>query len=173
MREKTRNSGRIRKIESKMLKNFKICFGILFILLIVCCNTNEIFDKTYSFSSDNWNHDQVVDFEFTVSDTARPYDLYLQLRNSGVYSYSNIWLFVETLAPNGNLLRDTLEITLADNTGRWLGKGIGNLNEMQVPYKQNVYFINRGIFKVSIQHAMRDSTLNGIMDIGFRLQYHK
>ena len=79
---------------------------------------------------------------------------------------------MNTYAPNGSVLTDTLEIILADETGRWMGKGIGNVNEMQVPYKQNVFFINRGIFKVSIQHAMRDSTLSGILDIGFRLQYH-
>ena len=156
-----------------MLRCFRILTGILLVVLLSRCNMNEIYDKTHSFSSDKWDHDEVIDFEFTVPDTAKPYDLYLQLRNSGEYSYSNVWLFVETIAPNGNTLRDTLEIMLADETGRWFGKGIGNMNEMQIAYKQNVYFINRGIFRISIQHAMRDSTLMGIMDMGFRLQYHK
>jgi len=149
-----------------MLRHTGIIFGIGIFILTIGCQKNELYDQTISFPDDTWNYDQIVDFSL-------PYDLFLQLRNSGIYSYNNIWLFVETLAPNGNLLRDTLEIKLADETGRWLGKGIGNVNEMQVPYKQDAFFLNRGIFKVSIQHAMRDSALVGVMDLGFRLQYHK
>lgn len=145
---------------------------IIMLLLFGSCNINEIFDDTHSFSDDTWNFAEIIEFEFAVPDTARPYNLYLQLRNTEEYSYSNIWLFLETHAPNGNVLKDTLEIMLADNSGNWLGKGIGSINVMQIPYKQNVYFINRGIFTISIQHAMRDSVLNGIMDIGFRLEYH-
>ncbi len=156
-----------------MLKSFIIISGILYLLLLNSCQRNELYDKTFSFSDDNWSYDQVVNFEFYVPDTSKSYDLFLQLRNSGLYSYSNIWLFVETKAPNGNVLRDTLEIMLVDETGRWLGKGIGNVNEMQVSYKNNAYFLNRGIFNISIQHAMRDSVLMGIMDLGFRLQYHQ
>lgn len=156
-----------------MLKFFTKFSGILCLVLLNCCQTNELYDKTFSFPDDSWSYDDVVDFEFTVPDTTKPYDLYLQLRNSGKYSYRNIWLFIETKAPNGNVLRDTLEIMLADETGRWLGKGIGNVNEMQISYKENAYFLNRGIFNVSVQHAMRDSVLVGIMDFGFRLQYHQ
>lgn len=155
-----------------MLKGLKILFGILLLCFLYCCNTNEVYDSTVSFSSDSWSQEQIIDFEFTVSDTSGSYDLYLQVRNSGAYTYKNIWLFVEIHAPNGSVLKDTLEIILADNAGRWLGKGIGNVHQMQVPYKQNVQFINRGVFKVSIQHAMRDSTITGVMDLGLRLQYH-
>ncbi len=154
-----------------MVKTFRILIGVLLVLM-AGCKINEIFDKTFTFSSDGWKYDKVVEFKFPVPDTSKPYDLYLQIRNTGTYSYSNIWLFVKTFAPNGSVLNDTLEIVLADKTGNWLGKGIGNMNEMQVPYKQNAYFINRGIYSISIQHAMRDTTLEGIMDLGFRLQYH-
>ncbi|MBA7552747.1 Gliding motility lipoprotein GldH [subsurface metagenome] len=137
------------------------------------CHVNELYDQVYTFTHDRWEDDQIIDFEFPVSDTAKAYDLFLQIRNSGSYSFSNVWLFVETYAPNGSSLRDTVEIILTDNAGCWLGKGIGNVNEMQVSFKQNVYFLHRGIYKVTIQHAMRDSTLLGILDIGLRLQYHK
>lgn len=154
-----------------MLKCFKIMAGIL-LLLLESCDTNEIYDEIYTFSSESWNQEQIIDFEFAVPDTARAYDLFIQLRNSGIYSYRNLWLFVDTYAPNGSILTDTMEIILADETGRWLGKGIGDVNEIQAIYKQNVFFINRGVFKISIQHAMRDSTLLGVMDIGFRLQYY-
>jgi gliding motility-associated lipoprotein GldH len=150
--------------------NIFVC--LIIISFLTCCAKNEIYDKTYSFSGDSWKYDEPVDFEFTVPDTSRSYDIYLHIRNSGSYSYSNIWLFLEVSAPNGNVLKDTLEIILADNAGRWLGKGIWNVNEMQVPYKHDVFFINRGIYQLSVQHAMRDSTLEGIMNVGLRMQYH-
>jgi gliding motility-associated lipoprotein GldH len=172
-KQKTIKANIIRIKEAKIVQCLKILFGILIVLNFSSCNTGEIYDKTYTISSDIWVYDEILDFEFTVSDTSRSYDLYLLIRNSGAYHYSNIWLFVKTFAPGGNVLTDTIEIALSDEKGRWFGKGIGDVNEMQVPYKENVYFINRGIYKVSLQHAMRDSMLEGIMDIGFKLQYHQ
>jgi gliding motility-associated lipoprotein GldH len=142
------------------------------ILIVVSCDKNRVYDHVVALSSDGWNSENAIEFDMPVNDARKAYDILIHLRNSGDYQYSNIWLFIETKSPGGNSLRDTFEIKLADDAGRWLGKGIGNVHELLIPYKQNIVFPDRGVYKVAIWQAMRDQTINQILDIGLRLQFH-
>lgn len=136
------------------------------------CDRYKVYDHVIKIPRSGWNADQPVTFDLTVSDTAKKYDLLIHFRNSKSYEFNNVWFFIETVAPNGNMLRDTFEIRLADNSGRWMGKGIGDVNQMHVPYKSNFTFQGRGIYHVKIQQAMREETLENVLDIGLRLQQH-
>lgn len=146
-----------------------------FICIIVVsfgCDKSRLYDHTVSIPSGGWAADKMMEFDMPVNDSKKSYDILLHIRNSGDYKYSNIWLFIETKSPAGNALRDTLEIRLADDKGKWNGKGIGNIHEMLVPYKQNILFPDWGIYHVTISQAMREQALEHIIDIGLRLQFH-
>ena len=145
----------------------------MFVALLVSCSNKQVYEQIHTLPANGWEIDGILHFDMPVTDTTRAYDLLLHLRNKGNYEYSNIWLFIETKSPAGNSLRDTFEIRLTDDSGRWLGKGIGDINEMLVPYKQNVLFPYRGIYAITIQQAMREETLENFLDVGVRLQYHK
>jgi gliding motility-associated lipoprotein GldH len=144
----------------------------LIILIGISCDKNRVYDHIVSLSSKGWTADKGVEFDMPVDDPRRAYDILLHLRNTGDYKYSNIWLFIETKSPGGNSLRDTFEIKLANESGRWIGKGIGNVYEVLVPYKQNILFPNRGIYQVTISQAMREQAIEHLLDVGLRLQYH-
>ena len=64
----------------------KISLGILLLILLKGCSKNEVYDETYSFPSDVWNYDQIIEFDFNIPDTSKAYDIFLQVRNSGLYS---------------------------------------------------------------------------------------
>jgi len=151
-----------------------IFFHCIFAFLIISsCDKEKVFDEIVAIPSDGWAADKVIKFDMPVNDINKTFDILLHFRNSGSYEYSNVWLFIETKSPNGNSLLDTFEIKLSDDSGKWLGKGIGDVNNMFVPYKQNILFPVRGIYQVSVTQAMRDSTLGHVLDFGLRLQYHK
>jgi gliding motility-associated lipoprotein GldH len=143
------------------------------ILFFGTCDKGKVFEEIVSIPSGGWAVNQVIKLDVPVNDISKAYDILLHFRNSSSYEYSNIWMFIETKSPKGNSLRDTFEIKLADETGKWFGEGIGDVNNMLVPYKQNILFPVRGIYQVSIVQAMRDSTLKHVLDFGLRLQYHK
>lgn len=140
------------------------------IIMAVACSDSRIYDKIISFDEDVWSADAIEQFEVAVNDTTLAYDILVHIRNSGDYQYSNLWMFVETKAPGGAVMRDTVEYILADEAGVWLGKGISSVKSMMVPYKLNVRFPYRGIYTFAFQQGMRDEELVGIKNIGLRIQ---
>jgi gliding motility-associated lipoprotein GldH len=147
--------------------------SLLVLLILISCSNSSVFDRVVTIPSDGWQAKNCLLFDFPISDTTLRYDVFFHVRNKQNYTYSNLWLFVDIKAPNGFIKRDTFEIMLADATGRWYGKGIGNINSMLVPYKTEFSFPLRGLYEISIQHAMYDETLENLMDVGIRIQPHQ
>ncbi len=151
----------------------KVKFLLPLSVILICCAGEPVFDRVESIPSEGWGIDNIISFEFPISDTNQLYDILIHTRNLQNYSYSNIWLFIDITAPNSFTKRDTFEIMLADDAGRWYGKGIGNINTMLVPYKEGAKFSISGVYKMTLQHAMRDEVLENIMDVGIRIQKHQ
>ncbi|MBN1599723.1 MAG: gliding motility lipoprotein GldH [Bacteroidales bacterium] len=156
-----------------MVKSVNISFYLLIFAVVFSCDKYGVFEKVVEVQNSEWEADTKYDFNFTISDTTLSYDLLIHFRNSKHYMYSNVWLFIQTTSPSGTVQRDTLEIILANQAGRWMGQGIGDVNAILVPYKVNVLFPIRGIYNISLQHAMREEKLEHVLDIGLRVQYHK
>ena len=156
-----------------MIKKQNIFFLAFLSIVIHGCSQNRLFDEVQKIPHTGWAASDSKKFTVSVSDTSQAYDIFLHIRNSTSYNYSNLWLFVKTSAPNGDHITDTLEFFLADPSGHWLGKGLGSINSMLIPYKQNIRFPFRGIYTFEFQQAMRKEVLSGIMDIGLRVQPHQ
>jgi gliding motility-associated lipoprotein GldH len=146
--------------------------SITLVVFLFSCRQNQVFDQVVTLPSEGWSAENVLLFNVSIEDTAQVYDVFLHVRNAKNYGYSNLWLFIETTAPNGNSLRDTVEIRLADIDGRWLGTGIGNVNTLLVPYITQVSFKFRGIYTFAITQGMRDEVLEGVLNMGLRIDYH-
>ena len=109
-------------------------------------------------------------FSFEVSDTTRYHNLYFNIRNDRSYGFSNLWLFVSIIPPMGEEITDTIQVILANPAGKWLGKGFSGLYTSQVPYRTHVYFPVAGAYTIQIQHGMRPEVLDGITEIGIRVE---
>jgi len=94
------------------------------------------------------------------------YDFYINIRHSEAYAYRNIYFFVNTVFPNGNISRDTIECMLADIRGKWYGNGYGNIKENKILIRRNLQFQNAGLYKIVFIQAMREDELQGMSDIG-------
>ena len=106
-----------------------------------------------------------MEFPFKVVHTEPAYSMIIYVRHTERYPYQNMWLFVD----NGPR-RDTIEFYLADDRGQWLGDHHNGFIEMPVLLEENYHFPDTGNCTVLIQHAMRDSLLRGITDIGLEIQ---
>lgn len=116
-----------------------------------------------------WHQDDLIHFEVELADSVSLHELYLLVRNSTDYPYSNLYLFLDIEFPDKRLLRDTLECILVQRDGQWTGKGFGKIRSNQFLFRDNVWFPNDGTYHFRIQHGMREDTLIGITDIGIRL----
>lgn len=90
-----------------------------------------------------------------------PTDIAIALRHSNGYAYSNLWVELTYFKPEAYApTRDTFNIVLADDLGRWQGTGIG------VDF-QLVDTVMRGAVTdaarpITLRHIMRTDSLPGI-----------
>ncbi|WP_299112122.1 gliding motility lipoprotein GldH [uncultured Winogradskyella sp.] len=157
--------------------------GILYIValcsLILGCDSKAVFD-VYKSLPNQWHKDSVASFNFKAPDTTNNYNLYVNLRNTNDYKFSNLYLIVELNYPNGKIIKDTLEYKMAAPNGELLGEGFTDVKENKLwyrGYKTPFKFSENGDYRVNIQHAMRNNgevngvkDLEGITDIGFRVE---
>ena len=143
---------------------------ILITISIVSCDRKRVFEAYHTIGEKGWNKDSLVVFNVALTDTIRTHNLYVNIRNKGTYPYSNLWLFLTIGSPDGKLLTDTVEFSLAEPSGRWKGSGIGDLHDSQILYKSSVFFPHKGKYSFRIKQGMRDNVLQGIRDIGMRIE---
>lgn len=141
----------------------------LLALLALSCNRGTLFSGNHRMEGERWSMYEPADYSCTVDDTASTYDISFSLRTSTEYPYRNIYLFVVTSFPSGTTVTDTVHAILADGQGRWLGKGAGDLREMTIPFKSNVWFPEAGEYSFRVIHGMRDTVLRGVYDFGMNI----
>jgi len=151
-------------------------FGILYLLLLLlvamttACDSNRIFDQNQTLKEGVWKSNERLLFEVDIRDLTARYNLYLQVRNSADYPFSNLYIFITTTYPDGRLSRDTAELTLADYDGRWLGKGMGSLKFNDFLFQKGIRFKQQGTYRLEFEQAMRVNELKGIQDFGLRIE---
>jgi len=153
-----------------MKQVLNISLGVLLILGIISCDRKRVFEAYQTFGEKGWHKDSVVVFNVALTDTTRNHNLYVNIRNKGTYPYSNLWLFLTVGSPDGITRTDTVEFSLAEASGRWKGSGIGDLHDNQILYKSSIYFPHKGEYTFQIKQGMRDKVLDGIRDIGIRIE---
>jgi gliding motility-associated lipoprotein GldH len=120
--------------------------------------------------SEEWNLENIPVFKPEITDTISSNNISFTLRTAASYPFRNIFLFVSTTSPAGKTITDTLQYMLADEKGKWYGKGFGDVHELYLPFKSSVYFPAKGIYSFKIRHGMRIETLKGVYDIGLRIE---
>lgn len=140
------------------------------LLLLVSCNSKVVYTDSQAIPGKTWALMNTPTFRMSVTDTINSNNVYFTIRTGSSYPFRNIYLFVTTTSPNGKVITDTLQYNLADEKGKWYGKGLGDIHELNLPYKSNVFFPVKGIYQFKFQHGMRVENLNGVYDIGVRVE---
>ena len=149
-----------------------IRFSILLIVLIsiVSCDKSVYYDHNETIEKEEWRTDHILKYEIDIKDTMDVFNMFIHVRNQIDYAYCNLFLFVNTTFPNGQMAKDTLECLLADQSGKWYGKGRGNYRDSKILFKPQLRFPLIGIYYIDIQQAMREEPLKGISNIGISLE---
>ena len=145
-----------------------------FFLMILCflaCNNNVLF-KAEKEIANTWHTDSLLTFQFSVSDTNTTFYSEINIRHTTDYSYKNLFVFIHNTNPNGKTVTDTVECVLADKTGKWKGRGVGDILDFTKIYHDSILFETSGEYRIGIEQAMRYGELpkieklNEIMSIG-------
>lgn len=146
--------------------------GIL--LLTAACKPvkMDVYEKNLEVPGHAWSYDHKPDFEVTLQpeDTAYLYNIYVNVRHTDAYPYSNIWVMVGTRFPGDSLQTRRVELPLADVTGKWLGSGLDDIYEHRIPIQQRAVLDKPGAYHFTFEQNMRQNPLPNVMNVGLRIE---
>ncbi len=149
----------------------RVLVCLLFVAIaFTSCDPSRYFEENKEIPKMEWDKDVPLSFLVSVEDTSLGYNVYINVRNAGFYRFSNLYIFVNTTFPQGQVHRDTVECILASPEGRWLGEGLGDIWDNRILFKENVQFTQPGEYRFELNQAMRINPLPGIMDAGIRIE---
>ncbi|MFD0795923.1 gliding motility lipoprotein GldH [Maribacter chungangensis] len=157
----------------------RLMYLFLVASLAISCTTDVVSTEYRSLKGAVWNKDDVKQFTFSGLDSLQSYNVFINIRNDQNFPYSNLFLIASLNTPEGEVVQDTLEYTMALPDGTWLGKGSGSIKENKLWYKENIVFSTSGVYTLEISHAMRKNGnvsgivgLEGITDVGIEITKH-
>ena len=148
----------------------KILYIAFLAILLVSCGTDKLFNDSVVIPEAKWDNRMLPFFDLTVNDTLSDYAFYLNIRHLENYRYSNLYVFLHTEFPNGNITHDTIECTFARPDGSWMSKGSGTIRSAKILLNPALRFPLTGSYHFEIEQAMRDDVLKGITDIGLSFE---
>lgn len=149
-------------------KNLRLFAWILMGFLVACGNRGT-FETFTEVNPEGWGYADTITLNFDHADSNAQVDMSFYIKSDGSFPYRNLFLFVEIESPEGQVARDTLECLLAAPDGRPLGKGVGSLRTVLVPFQQNETLPASGSYRVKLVHGMRQPSIPGIHSLGLRL----
>ena len=160
-----------------ILINSRIILILVLGVLFISCDSNRVFDEYKSITNNSWSQDHSINFKFEITDTISKNNLFINVRNSNQYQFSNLYIISSINFPNGKKIVDTLQYEMTDKNGKFLGNGISEIKHSKLLLKENIIFPISGQYSFSIWQAMRKngevngvSQLQGISDVGLRIE---
>ena len=155
---------------TKGINRYSFVLILASFILLSSCNSNVVYTDSLPMAAKIWELMNVSSFRVPINDTINSNNVNFTIRTGSSYPFRNIYLFVSTTSPDNKTITDTLEYYLADEKGKWYGKGFGDIHELNLPYKSNVFFPLKGTYLFKIQHGMRIEDLKGVYDFGLRIE---
>ena len=155
------------------MKPVKISFLFVVLLATVlasCQDQSVIVDTNIELDKHNWSYTEKVRIPLSIESADIPFNLYLNLRHTSDYKYSNIFLLIHITGPDGKKITERREFKLAQPDGEWLGSGSGNLYSYQILFKEDYKFPLKGKYMIELEQNMRDNPLDHITDAGIRVE---
>lgn len=147
-------------------------WGLLLGMILISCGESPMYQKSISFDGREWPLDVKPTFDVDIKDISKPYTFKLTLRTTTDYPYNNLWIFLKTTTPKGEVAREPYEIKLADPNGAWLGEKSGSL------VTTSLIFANRnlpevGSYTFEVEQGITASKVSEISDVTFEVDVVK
>jgi gliding motility-associated lipoprotein GldH len=139
---------------------------------LVSCLPAPYYQKEEAIPQNEWNYNFKPKFTFDITDTTVAYQPIFIIRHTQAYPYSNIWMWLSVRTPDSVVRKERVNIVLAEPTGKWLGRGMGEIYEqrMRIRFSDSIKFNHAGTYQVTMEQNMRINPLPDVLHVGFRLE---
>lgn len=145
---------------------------LLFCAVISSCKQIDLYEKNVNIPNQQWDYSFKPSFNFTISDTAAYYNIFIVLRHTDAYEYNNIWLDFSSKIPGDTLRTANLQLSLGNDAKGWEGKGMDDIYEVRkLVTQRGPEKLNRaGEYNFTLSQVMRDNPLKHVLSVGVRVE---
>lgn len=146
-------------------------YVMLSVMTASCIQRDMVFYKYAEINSRGWDTCSYVNMYFDCSDSVkRDLQVNIELRTTSAYKFANLWLEVlDNISDTTVYEADTLQLRLADDEGVRLGNLSTGLYTMSFPFKK-YRDVAPGRYNIRVRHLMSSSPLQGIREVGLRIE---
>jgi gliding motility-associated lipoprotein GldH len=145
--------------------------AIVFLLLgLAACQTKQLYEQNTIYPDHQWSSKLTNEYQFTITDTNAAYKIYFVVRHHNAYHYKNIWVQLNIKSPKDSVSKLALNLNLADDEKGWLGTGMDDIFDQRIPINAAPFRLQKGLYKFSLQHTMREDPLENILSTGIRVE---
>lgn len=144
--------------------------GLVFIVLSSCADGDR-YTRFHHIENGMWHNDSSLVFSIDsvsfVPETA--YDVTIELTTNRSYPYRDIWLVIDQDLTGTAVRTDTLKALLANENGKWLGSGVGGLNQFSLPFLSFTPRDSTYHYRLTIRQGMHINPLRGVEKVGVKV----
>lgn len=151
------------------LNRIKIFFTtIICSLTIISCKQIDLQEQNIAIPKNSWQSNLICNDTFEIKETGVMYNIYIVLRHTDAYEYSNIWLNVGLQKAGDTMKYQKLNLLLANDAKGWEGTGMNDIWEVRKLIAREP--LKKGIYVTAVGHIMRQNPLLHIMNVGIRVE---
>lgn len=143
-------------------------FSFLCVVLFSACEKQPFYEKGYSFEKNTWTQRVKPRFVIDVKDISKPYTFMVTVRTTTDYKYSNLWMYMNTVTPDGQKGREPFQMIITNPDGTWTGKKTGTVVETSLFFKKRK-LPKKGKYVFIIEQGITEAEVDQILDIDFRV----
>jgi len=154
----------------RMMRSIRFLLtGLLFSSLLSCAE-GEVYYRFHHIKNGKWYRDNTLVFSMdsVALSPAKRYDVTIEITTNRAYPYRDLWVQVDQNLTDTLFRSDTLHFRVADDYGRWLGSGAGELNQLSLPYLSSVRLVTAHPV-LRIKQTITDDPLTGIEKVGVKV----
>ena len=145
-------------------------FAYVALLLIgTSCSKTPYFDEVYSCKNHEWLQTVKPKFVIDVKEADKNYVFTLTLRTTTDYKYSDLWIYMNTISPDGKKAREPFKICITNPDGTWIGIKTGTIVENQFKFGKSKLPL-KGKYTFTLEQGITESKIDQVLDIGLNVE---
>ncbi|MBK5269473.1 MAG: gliding motility lipoprotein GldH [Bacteroidia bacterium] len=139
-------------------------------LIASSCTNIDLYEKTVAIPNHAWKSSFKPSFTFTIKDTTKPYQIFLVLRHTEKYNFTNIYVNLYAQLPGQDtVIKIRRDLTLATNDKGWLAEGMDDIYEHRIELGEPEK-LKAGTYTFTLEQIMREDPLENVLDAGLRIE---
>lgn len=141
---------------------------ILFLFIVfVGCDESRVYEKHQSPAAElEWSSKDTIGFYVDIADTLSTYDLIFALRYAQGFPVSNLKVEMQHQLPDGSQRFQMHDITVSDASGNYMGKGLGDIWDLEQTIISGLKFKQKGIHTFRFAPSMSIDPVPLVMEVG-------